>query len=87
MRYSTSGEQNIETSLDFVHQLLFTNIHRPPSSSECAVLSSQCSVYPTYRRWLPFLFGWRLAVVVTGLLAATDPFSPFSVFGLPLCLV
>jgi hypothetical protein len=32
MRYSTSGEQNLETSLilDFVDQLLFTNIHRPP---------------------------------------------------------
>ena len=26
-----------------------------------------------YRRWLPFLFGWRSAVVVAGLLAATDP--------------
>ena len=29
MRYSTSGEQNLESSLDFVHQLLFTNVHRP----------------------------------------------------------
>ena len=27
MRYSTSGEQNLKTSLDIVHQLLFTNIH------------------------------------------------------------
>ena len=26
------------------------------------------------RSWLPRLFGWRSAVVVTGLLAATDPF-------------
>jgi hypothetical protein len=32
MRYSTSGEQNLKTSLilDFVHQLLFINRHRPP---------------------------------------------------------
>ena len=32
MRYSTSGKQNLETSLilHFVHQLLFTNRNRPP---------------------------------------------------------
>ena len=32
MRYSASGEQNLKTSLilQFVHQLLFTNRHRPP---------------------------------------------------------
>ena len=36
--------------------------------------------HDSYWRWLPFLFGWRSAVVVTGLLAATDLFSTFSVY-------
>ena len=40
-RYSTSGEQKLKTSLDFMHQLLFTKIHSPPPVGlpEAAVLS------------------------------------------------
>jgi hypothetical protein len=54
MRYSTSGEQNLKTSLrlDFMHQLLFTNIYRPPPIvlPEAAVLSCRCNVNPTTMR-------------------------------------
>ena len=56
MRYSTSGEQNLETSiiLDFVHQLLFTNMHRRPPlvllaaaalSFRCSVISASCMLF------------------------------------------
>ena len=43
--------------------------------------------HDSYRRWLSFLFGWRSAVVVTGLLAATDPFSPFCLLVSPVCVL
>ena len=35
--------------------------------------------HDSYRRWLPFPFGWCSAVVVTGLLAAADSFLPLLV--------
>ena len=48
----------------------------PPVALYWGIDWRKWNCHDSYRRWLPFLFRWCSAVVVTGLLAATDPFFP-----------